>query len=226
MKAKNDAIDPSEEAFCGLISVVLINSHLIGSAGSTKSNGMENPMKKFLLILGLALLALPILVLAQEKTESATEPSLLERVQKAAALIKTSEEAREAGIPEEDVAEVLESARDNGLSPQETEAVLTETTEVIKETGPVDNFGAFVQSKLDEGLRGKDLADAIHEEHRHHGKGKGHGKQKGKKEEHKGHKHDHEGRHADSDDDDDDDDKNGDAGQGHGKGAKKEKGKK
>jgi len=41
-----------------------------------------------------------------------------------------------------------------------------------EEHGPVDNFGAFVKSKLAEGLRGRDLADAIAIEHKVRGKGK------------------------------------------------------
>jgi hypothetical protein len=40
----------------------------------------------------------------------------------------------------------------------------------IREHGPVDNFGAFVQRRLDEGLRGRDLADAIRAEHAAHGR--------------------------------------------------------
>jgi hypothetical protein len=196
---------------------------------------MEIGMKKLTVIVGVALLLLPVMVVAQEKAVSDEEASVLERLQKAAGLIKTSNEAREAGIPEEDVAEVLAGAREQGLSPEETEEVLAESTAAVNESGPVDNFGAFVQTKLDEGLRGQELAAAIHEEHRHNGKGKGHEKHKGKQDKHKGHKHGQEGRHGDGDDDgdydddddhDDDHDDDDDKHEGHGKGGKKEKGDK
>jgi hypothetical protein len=185
-----------------------------------------------MLMAAVIVLILPVMTWAQEETDSAEGPSLLERLQKAAELIKTSEDAREAGIPEEDVAEVLKEAHERGLSPEETEAVLAESTEAVKESGPVDNFGAFVQSKLDEGLRGQELAAAIHEEHRLHGKGKGHGKDRGNKGKHKGHKHDQKGDRPgddDADDDDDHEENHGDddeaKGKGHGKGGKKDKGK-
>lgn len=139
-------------------------------------------MKKLMMIITVIALALPILAVAQEESETGKDLSLMERIQKAADLIKTSREAREAGIPEEEVTEVLEGARERGLSPAETDEVLAESTAAVEESGPVDNFGAFVQAKLDEGLRGQELAAAIHEEHKKHGKGKGHGKDKGKKE--------------------------------------------
>ena len=196
-------------------------------------------MKILVLIAALVILALPVQTLAQEEAETAVEPTRLERLQKLAELITTSEDARQAGIPEEEVAEALEGARERGLSADEAEAVLAESTAAVNESGPVDNFGAFVQSKLDEGLRGKELADAIHEEHRRHGKGKGHGKHKVKKEKHEGDKPDHQGRHSDGDHDDDDaeddhgehpdrghdddHDDDDDRGKGHGKSGKKDK---
>ena len=135
---------------------------------------------KFLLLFSMVLiLATPTLALAQDEAEPTREPTLLERAQRAAELIQASQEARTAGIPEEEVKEVLEGARHRGLTPEETEEVLSESTAAVEESGPVDNFGAFVQARLDEGLRGKELAAAIHEEHKLHGKGKGHGKDKG-----------------------------------------------
>ena len=181
---------------------------------------------KFLLLFTMVLiLATP--ALAQDDAEPIREPTLLERAQRAAELIQASQEARAAGIPEEEVKDVLEGARDRGLTPEETEEVLSESTAAVEESGPVDNFGAFVQARLDEGLRGKELAAAIHEEHKLHGKGKGHGKDKGKSH---GHSHgddkhddedheDHEGH--DEDNGDDDDDKQ----DGKGKGNAKKKGK-
>ncbi len=201
-----------------------------------KLNGVF--MKKLTLMAALMIVALPVLAIAQEDTETAKEAPLLERIQKAAELIKTSREAREAGIPEEEVKEVLEGARERGLSPGETEEILAESTTAVHESGSVDNFGAFVQAKLDEGLRGKELAAAIHEEHRLNGKGKGkgHAKHKMKNEEHKGQRQDQDGRHHEGDNDDrddedhdmeqsDDENKDRDKREGHGKGGKKEKGK-
>ncbi len=198
-------------------------------------------MKTLTVMAAVIMLALPVLAAAQDDAEQTKEPTLLERIQKTAELIETSQEAREAGIPDDEVAEVLQGARERGLSPTETEAVLAESTASVEESGPVDNFGAFVQAQLDEGLRGQELAEAIHAEHKAHGKGKGHGKHKGKKEHPQGHKKDHEGRHSegDHDDDEDHDDDHDDDGdddpddddddqdeKGHGKSGQKGKGKK
>lgn len=185
-------------------------------------------MGKLTVIAAVVILALPILALAQEEAETGKDASLMERIQKAADLIKTSKEAREAGIPEEEVAEVLKGARERGLSPEEAEEVLAVSTAAAEESGPVDDFGAFVQAKLDEGLRGQELAAAIHEEHRQRGKGKGHGKHNMKAEKHKGHKEDQEGRHVqgehDDDGDEDGEEPDDDRGKGHGKRGNKQKG--
>ena len=81
-------------------------------------------------------------------------------------------DAREAGIPEDQVRGVLEQNRDRGVPVEDTVEVLESGAEAAEEHGPVDNFGAFVQSQLDAGLRGQELAAAIHAEHAARGKGK------------------------------------------------------
>ena len=178
-------------------------------------------MKIVLITAAALLLAAPLGAYAQEETETGKDATLGEWIQKAADLITTSNEAREAGIPAEDVAKVLEISREQGFSPEETQEVLVVSTEAVEESGPVDNFGAFVQAKLAEGLRGQELAAAIHEEHRQRGQGKGHGKglgkghgkgkgntkgQDGQSADH-GHNHDdHDTDHEDSHDDEDGDD--------------------
>lgn len=186
-------------------------------------------MKILMLFVALLILALPVLVMAQDEAETPKELTLLERARQAAVLIQASQEAREAGIPEEEVKDVLEGARDRGMTPKETEEVLTESTAAVEESGPVDNYGAFVQARLDEGLRGKELAAAIHQEHKLHGKGKGYGKgqakhemKKEKKEKQKKHGEANGDRDDDNDDHDDDDQDEQD---GKGKGGAKKKGK-
>ena len=193
-------------------------------------------MKKWTMAILVILLALPMAASAQED-QAEGEGGWNERIRKIAEVITRSEEAREAGVPEEDVKVILEETRKRQLPPEETEEILVETTEAVKESGPVDNFGAFVQAQLDEGLRGRDLAAAIHEEHRLHGKGKGHGKDKAHGKGHdkghgKGHGKNkdgqqsddgHEGHDHDNDDHDDHDDHEDDD-EGHGKG-KNKKGK-
>lgn len=106
-----------------------------------------------------------------------------DRLLRASRLPKEAHECREKGVPDEDMKAALRNAKRKGLKADETSDVTTEQRRAIDEHGPVDNFGAFVQSKLDEGLRGKELAAAIKAEHAKRGKGKGYrapGKGKGK----------------------------------------------
>lgn len=83
---------------------------------------------------------------------------------------------RAAGVPAEEVRTALRAAKGKGLGADEA-ADLLEAEEEEAQDGQIENFGGFVQQKLDEGLRGRDLANAIHEEHAREGKGK-HGKGK------------------------------------------------
>ena len=82
---------------------------------------------------------------------------------------------RKAGVEEGQLREALQAARDENLAADEAEEVLEPAEKAAKENGPVDNFGAFVRERLHEGLRGRELARAIHEEHQKNGKGRGHG---------------------------------------------------
>ena len=80
---------------------------------------------------------------------------------------------RVAGVSESDVDEALRSTQEHGLSAGEAEAVLEEGRKNAEEGGPIDNFGKFVNDRLDEGLRGRELAQAIRAEHARQGKGGG-----------------------------------------------------
>jgi hypothetical protein len=80
---------------------------------------------------------------------------------------------KRGGIPEEEIRVVLEDARRRRIPAGETGDILKEADAAIRDHGPVDNFGAFVQSRLDAGLRGRALAQAIRQEHARRGIGKG-----------------------------------------------------
>jgi len=84
-------------------------------------------------------------------------------------------EAREAGITEVVVREVLDGLRRRGLPAEAAAQVLWEEVDAVKAGGPKGNFGAFVNRQLDAGLRGRALAAAIRAEHLAQGKGKGKG---------------------------------------------------
>jgi hypothetical protein len=83
---------------------------------------------------------------------------------------------REAGVKPAEVKAALAAVREADLPADEAGDVLDESTDAVRKNGNVDNFGQFVKSKVEEGLRGKELAEAIHAEHAERGMGKGRGK--------------------------------------------------
>ena len=117
--------------------------------------------------------------LAQERQRE-TDLSGQERMLRALLLPRTTHEARQAGIAEEELRKVLRAGRDRRIPPDEMELVLREEVRAMEDHGPIDNFGAFVQQRLDQGLRGRELAAAIRAEHTAHGKGGPAGKAKSK----------------------------------------------
>ena len=96
----------------------------------------------------------------------------LQDILTAAQLPVAAADARDAGVPGPLVQKVLDALHRSGLPPEDGYLVLQEETRVVREGGPVNNFGAFVQSQLDAGLRGQELAQAIREEHRRMGIGR------------------------------------------------------
>lgn len=106
----------------------------------------------------------------------ATPEDEKERILRAIELPQAAEQAREEGVPPEQVKDVLEAARRRKLPAGETEAIMTEETKAVRDKGQIDDFGSFVKSKLDEGLRGRELSEAIRAEHAARGKGRGHDK--------------------------------------------------
>jgi len=100
-------------------------------------------------------------------------------LKKAIDLPAKAQALRDAGVKPAQLEAALDAADDEGLGADEAEELLEASEKAVKDNGPDDNFGAFVKAKLDEGLRGRELAQAIKEEHARQGKGKGHDKGKG-----------------------------------------------
>ena len=153
---------------------------------------MRHP--KILLLLLVLLLSTTAAAQDETQTREATatrvekDPTRIEKevtrvndILKIIGLPGIAEEAREAGVPEEDIRIIIEESEKQDLPPLETEVILREGRDAARENGPIDNFGAFVQERLRGGLRGQDLAAAIHAEHKARGKVKGYnqGKSKG-----------------------------------------------
>jgi hypothetical protein len=122
-------------------------------------------MMKITLISIAAFTILPGSVLAQD--------SLRQDILRAIDLPRAAAELRAAGVPIDEVQNAIETARRRRVPAAETEEVLSETSRAVEEHGPIENFGAFVQTQLESGLRGRDLAAAIRAEHQRNGIGRG-----------------------------------------------------
>ena len=102
----------------------------------------------------------------EERTDGSQQgrrEELRERIRKAMQLPRTTEEARKEGVPEEEVQEVLKAGREQGIPAGDMQEILETENEELRE-GRKDNFGAAVQQMKASGLRGRELADAIHAE--------------------------------------------------------------
>ena len=148
-------------------------------------------MKKAFLLVSLLLVA-PAFGQSTDQTDStdaATRPAarmagltdaeLRERVRRAIGLPRTAQESREAGVPDERVREVLRTFRERRIGAGDAVTIFEAENEALRGGGERGNFGAAVQEMKARGLRGRDLADAIHAEQAARGmrgpKGMGHG---------------------------------------------------
>lgn len=100
-------------------------------------------------------------------------PDWLSRILSAAELPVSTAQARIEGTPSDVINTVLDVLIGAKVPAGEAHEVIDEERAARRENGPVDNFGAFVQSQLAAGLRGRELAAAIHAEHAARGKGPG-----------------------------------------------------
>ena len=130
--------------------------------------------KSFLMVVLVALLA-AVPVAAQESGSS-----LLQEIAQAIRLPTVTREARVLGVPERDLQTIFATARAHRIPAGSLAELLSVENDAIRKHGPVDNFGAFVQEKLNSGLRGRELAAAIRSEHAARGIGKGRPAEAGK----------------------------------------------
>lgn len=124
-----------------------------------------------------------ILVAASWSSPLASQtPDWIIRIQAAADLPVSTAKARIEGTPSEEISRILDILLGARLPADEARGVIDEERAARREHGPVDNFGAFVQSRLQAGLRGRELAAAIRAEHAARGKGrmKGEGRGEGR----------------------------------------------
>ena len=125
-------------------------------------------MRSFIVIAALMSLA----VSAYAQTSAEKDQASREWLQKVFGMPGRADEIRKTGVPESEVRSIFDVLAGRNLPPQEVDEILVAHRDAAREHGPTDNFGAFVQSQLDKGLRGRELAAAIKAEHVARGKGK------------------------------------------------------
>jgi hypothetical protein len=96
--------------------------------------------------------------------ETAPVETIRERIRRALLLPRTAQESREQGVPEERVREVLRTSRERRIPASDTQEILEVENEAIRTGAEKTNFGAAVRGKKESGLRGRELAEAIHAE--------------------------------------------------------------
>lgn len=110
-------------------------------------------------------------LLAQEASQDTAQDTV--SVLRAIQLPAVAETLRERGFPVEAIEAAIGAAQQRDVPPGEMSEILEETDRTAETTGPIENFGAFVQEQLDGGLRGRELAEAIRAEHQRRGIGRG-----------------------------------------------------
>ena len=126
-------------------------------------------------IYSVGLIVGPASVSAAAPSEQAAEKgksSVAARILGALELPLKAQALRKAGADEKEVKAGLKAVRDSKVAAGEAAELLGAAAESARDHGPVGNFGAFVKERLGEGLRGKQLAEAIRNEHAAKGKGK------------------------------------------------------
>lgn len=119
------------------------------------------------------LAALMMAALAAPPALAAQDGSLVERLRAALELPVRATEAREAGVPDERVQGTIWDIFRSRVPAGEAADILDAEVRTVREGAPRDNFGAYVRSQVQSGLRGRELADAIHREQERRGMRRG-----------------------------------------------------
>jgi hypothetical protein len=125
---------------------------------------------------------------AQEQRREAPRPVIdsatIAEIRRILRLPQTTERARQAGVPDSQVRDVLRRTRERGVPAEDAQRTIEQETEAVERGGDRGEFGKFVQSQIDAGLRGRELSEAIRAEHARRGigkpKGEGAGAQPGR----------------------------------------------
>lgn len=107
-------------------------------------------------------------------------PTSVEEILAAVRLPVVATQARQDGITNADILTVLDAMKRARVPASEATIILDSARAARRDNGPVDNFGAFVQSQLDAGKRGQALAASIRAEHARLGRGRAGGPNRGR----------------------------------------------
>jgi hypothetical protein len=129
-------------------------------------------MRASLTLVALALVAAP----ARAQNQAPADSGFWQKVLN---LPKTVDEGRQAGIPSGTIWGVLDSLRRARVPAEDAQVIVQDEVDAVKAGAPKENFGATVNALLARGLRGRELAAAIHAEHARRGIGRGKGKGQG-----------------------------------------------
>jgi hypothetical protein len=110
---------------------------------------------------------IPLLAFGPALLEAQTESpaGLASRITAAAALPALAEEIRGSGVSRSELTSLLDVFRTKNIPAPDAKVILEEERSAARDHGPVPGLGSFVQARLDEGLRGRELAAAIRAEH-------------------------------------------------------------
>lgn len=128
-------------------------------------------MRKLLIATAVACVAFP---LAAQAPDSAAI-KLKARVDAIFGVPQRAEEARQAGVADSTISRIMKIFGSEKIGAEDAVVILTAERDAARMEGgkgAKDNFGAFVQRQHAAGLRGQDLAAAIHAEQARRGMGK------------------------------------------------------
>ncbi|MDH5233679.1 MAG: hypothetical protein OEW77_01895 [Gemmatimonadota bacterium] len=122
-------------------------------------------MRTLSLILVTAAIAAPLS--AQAPDSAAIK--LKQRVDAIFGIPQKADDARKAGVPDSTVQSIMKILGKEKVPAADAGIILTAERDGAREGGSKDNLGAFVQRQHAAGLRGRELADAIHAEQERRG---------------------------------------------------------
>ena len=125
-----------------------------------------------LLMSGLLFAAPSAVPLAAQPIPDSVPTWQRQRIEALLGIPRRADELRRAGAPDTSVRSVLDVLLKQKVPAQEAVTILEAERDAVRDHGPTDNFGAFVQSQLAAGKRGRELSAAIRAEHEARGKGK------------------------------------------------------